>query len=102
MAYRALHMEQAAPGMYMRQGNTYTLVVMWALVVDVGSGEEGHEYEHNYEQDIVGLTHFDLAINLSDALEDAVARKAKGVTYTTQVPKTENLPAGAERPVINR
>ena len=89
--------------MYLKQGNTYTLIVMWVLAVNMGSDSEpddaqGHEL---YAQHMVGLTHFDLTIDLQDALEDAVKRVEKGVKYTTQVPKTEDVPLG-ERAVVNR
>ena len=108
MGYRALQMTQAAPGMYLRQGNTFTLVVMWVLTVDMGADQELYESKDDdtqdnvlYSQHIVGLTHLDLAIDLQDALEDAVARHRKGVQYTTQ-PEARDKDGNQVKVVVNR
>lgn len=83
MAYRALSFRTAQPGMYLRQGNTYTLVVNWVLAVEYDPDDPDTEYQ----QHLVALTHFDMAIPLEDAIADAVKRVHEGITFTTQTPK---------------
>ena len=98
--YRALQMTPAAPGMYLRQGSSFTLVVMWVLAVEV-QPVEPDEPETLYKQHVVGLTNLDLAIDLQDALEDAVERHEKGVQYTTQ-PEARDKDGNQVKVVINR